>query len=378
MSAEAGTNKYFSDIASSYEIFSYKLGEDDRYKMVKYTSEDFIENNSRTMEAYPEARLYTYQYDEIINTVLRKDYNFTPKAANIAFNIIAAVAYSVPINKELVLFRGVSKTDTFQPYDVEIGSTFTEKGFGSKSCSVSKAINFTEDSCCLYMIYYPPGSKHIYMSSEDGQSIFQEYELVSYPGEIFKVEAKFTANIGAPLNIIVVRYDGNVYPDTGVIASLIQNRISHETEKLIQFNINKFKELTLQPEVFALSKLDADNFNIKITGHSIRSDEPLYDDTLEKFFFVNRDFYLLYYPNINNYIKYLQNLYQTYGNDPNMIYRISVNGEEIVSGRLDDSTIGNIKEAIYNGDDIFVNYSQYAPPKITNLDKTRFGFIQVI
>ena len=49
MSAEAGTNKYFSDIASSYEIFSYKLGEDDRYKMVKYTSEDFIENNSRTI-----------------------------------------------------------------------------------------------------------------------------------------------------------------------------------------------------------------------------------------------------------------------------------------------------------------------------------------
>lgn len=62
----------------------------------------------------------------------------------------------------------------------------------------------------------------------------------------------------------------------------------------------------------------------------------------------------------------------------NEIYRISVNGEEIVSGRLDDSTIGNIKEAIDNGDDIFVNYSQYEPPKITNLDKTRFGFIQVI
>lgn len=378
MSTDPNINKYLDDIRNSLDIFGYRHGEDDRQKMMKYTSEAFVQNNSKSMRDYSEAQLYTYQYDGIINTALRKDYNLIPKAADISLNIIAAIAYSVPIDKELVLFRGVSASDNYQPNDVEIGSTFMEPSFGSKSCSVSKAYNFTKDSCCLYMIYYPPGSKQIYMSSEDGKSIFQEYELLSYPGEIFKVEAKFTANLGSPIDIIVLRYDENIYPDTGVIASLIRNKVSHETESLIQFNINKFIELAAQPEVFVISKFDVDNFDITKSEDYQMSDAEVYTDKLERLFFVNRDFYLLSYPNMYNYIKYIENLYQTHKNDPNMTYIISDNGEEIVSGRLDDSTIGNIKEAIYNGEDIFINYSQYAAPKITKLDKTRFGFVQVI
>lgn len=201
-------------------------------------------------------RNYLKTYDEFINFSLRRGRPLMKFLSDIILEITEIVDNTNPINKELVLFRGLKPTDEFNPNDWELGQTITDLGFNSKSMSFQVASNFVGESsrrtpsCCILMVYYPVGSKQIYLNPGAGYSNLKyEYELLSYPGESFTVSDKFTlelsqynldrsATINYNFNVIVLDYVGNAYQTSNHIKNVILSRTNSNIDIIIKNNIN--------------------------------------------------------------------------------------------------------------------------------------------
>lgn len=144
-------------------------------------------------------RKYTRYYDEVINHGLRND-RLSETAYRLVKKIIEAVDNVKPLEHEMILFRGVRSTEDFKVENLHIGDIITDKGFTSKSSSVKQALKFSDKTCCLLAIVYPPGSKQISLTKIS--HFPKEKEFVTYPGEVFEIVDELRSGDGTKILIL--------------------------------------------------------------------------------------------------------------------------------------------------------------------------------
>ena len=163
---------------------------------------------------YPDVHKYMRYYDEAINHGLR-----TGKLGRISYRIIKDIFKALNdapvIEEEVVLFRGVESTTSFPVKDFKVGQIITDPGFASKTSVGSTAYTFAGTSCCILIIRYPPGSKHIRLYYP---LLTDEHEYITYPGETFVV-------VERSYGILVLDYIGNVYVD---IQSMLDDNVDKD------------------------------------------------------------------------------------------------------------------------------------------------------
>jgi hypothetical protein len=171
-------------------------------KMLVQSQKDTVRNSPESIESI---KYYTHEYDTSVNSCLRKGI-LTPKTIKICNDINGAIEKS-KILPPLLLYRGVH---LWNKNIYEVGSTFVDKGYSSKSLSVDIASSFS-DSCCILLMGYLKPSKHIYIESLSKYGI--EEEVLTYPGERFEVMDKgsIVFKDGTVKNYYYCRYVDNVY-----------------------------------------------------------------------------------------------------------------------------------------------------------------------
>ena len=150
--------------------------------------------------------LYTYRYDKLINTSLRRN-----EASEYTYGLVKSIINVIkdsPLLPPLVAYRGIS------PWmDLEVGTKFADLGFSSKSYDIETSSGFASSRCCLLVLGYTQPSHQLFM---DQFSEFpDEKELLSFPGEQFEV-VEVGEVVGRYANKILAyycRYVGNVYND---------------------------------------------------------------------------------------------------------------------------------------------------------------------
>lgn len=137
--------------------------------------------------------LYAYQLDEVINTGIRRG-RLSELGYAITGRIIDLISKAQPIPEDLFLFRGVKETNNFKVTHLKIGDHYYDPGFVSKSIDPNQVNTFSDERCCGMIIGYKRGSvPMIYLQNETNTdeisaSPFDEYEMLTYPGEIFTVQ----------------------------------------------------------------------------------------------------------------------------------------------------------------------------------------------
>lgn len=132
---------------------------------------------------------YSHMYDEIINYGLRTK-NLSGVGYDLTLRLLNIIDKTPPTPKDIILFRGIKDTDKLEFSKMNVGDKFSDAGFMSKTFSYPVAHSFKPYNtyCCIFAIIYPKGSKLIYLSYSSHP---EEKELLSYPGEILDVIAKY-------------------------------------------------------------------------------------------------------------------------------------------------------------------------------------------
>lgn len=151
----------------------------------------WIARNNQLMAANTDWLNYTYVYDEVINRGLRNS-KISDRIYSMIMGMIDIIDASLPTNNELVLFRGISPFPGLS--NAQVGDTFIEPGFQSKSFSYQVAKGFKGNAeCCILLFRYSPGHKHIWLKPvKEPLSLVEgfvtELEFLTYPGEEFTIE----------------------------------------------------------------------------------------------------------------------------------------------------------------------------------------------
>jgi len=179
---------------------------------------------------YPLVKEYTQYYDEAINARLRGN-NLSLTSYEIVRDIFQALDETDPYPDTLFLFRGVKSTPEFPVDTYIIGQEIQDPGFMSKTPIHSEATEFARGKCCLFIIIYPPGSKHLNLAT---MSFFgDENEYLTYPGEKFIIHDILNLYTEEDPNYIlmkayVLNYVGSMYNNIEDIAEKINYNIDEQ------------------------------------------------------------------------------------------------------------------------------------------------------
>jgi len=174
---------------------------------------------------------YILHYDQIVNDSLRRGGPMEGKGLNTALNLVQALSYMPDSRKSITLFRGVAETEEYSLSGIKVGDVKFDKGFSSKTHNMATAANFTDGKCCMFMLRYRPGHKFLAFhpqavrNPERMLTALEEYEIMTYPGEKFRVVDIFplsfsygepdfgTETVYRNLKVIVMDYVGNYYQE---------------------------------------------------------------------------------------------------------------------------------------------------------------------
>lgn len=146
---------------------------------------------------------YSITTEDINRPLREKSYNH--EELSWINSLIEIIKNSQEVVISTTLFRG---TDNFKPIrTIKVGETFTDLGFMSKSLSVEVVKKKFQKQGKFLIMSYPFATKQLLMApvSEDPS----ELEIISFPGEIFRV-----TNIEG--DNIYMEYIGNYYDKNGV------------------------------------------------------------------------------------------------------------------------------------------------------------------
>ena len=184
-------------------------------------------------DKYPLVDNYTKYYDQAINYGLRHK-RLSPMSYLIVEDILDALDEVEPYDEELILFRGVKSTPTFPVNELSVGDEIRDPGFASKSGIFEVAWNFTDDNCCILVFLYPPGSKHINLTSIS--HFPEEDEYITYPGERFEVQEIFLVNLGIIYKRVLVLkpigYMYNMLSLTNMVSSKVEEGVEEFLTKI--------------------------------------------------------------------------------------------------------------------------------------------------
>jgi hypothetical protein len=200
------------------------------YKSINKEDQNLSEKEKEVL------KLYTYQYDEAINSSLRKN-----EASEFVYEIIKSiidVVKKVQPLQPLLLYRGIN------PWmDLDVGMKFSDLGFSSKSYNLRAASKFLGDTCCMLVLGYTKPSHHLFM--EDVSKFPKEKELLTFPGEQFEVvEVGETTNeYNQTVKAYYCRYIGNIY--NGDFDIKVNPSIDTDFEKYIVPVISQISKSTV-------------------------------------------------------------------------------------------------------------------------------------
>lgn len=193
----------------------------------------WVEHNNTLLREYGASsiRLYSYQFDRVINNGIRSK-RLSESGFLVLTRIINLLSKARPIPTDLFLFRGVTDVPAINVSNLASGNTFTDPGFMSKSINPNIAYRFAGENCCLLTIGYKANGVPMILSEEIteggtlgevyGTRVKGEYEFLTYPGEILSVENVF--NYSTILRMIHDYVTGNQVPvtfDTKAISSTL-------------------------------------------------------------------------------------------------------------------------------------------------------------
>ena len=126
--------------------------------------------------------------------------------------------------KDVVLFRGIREKTTLM-----IGDQISDRAVMSKSTVMSVSTGFACGGT-LMILRFPEYSSHIYL--ENISCCKLQYEVISYPGELFEIKAKGKIKTNNfLLDLLYGEYSGNMYNPTIKEPKIISN-FDHITSKL--------------------------------------------------------------------------------------------------------------------------------------------------
>jgi hypothetical protein len=162
------------------------VNDDEIFQKNAYKADIQLSSQPYDFEYQEPLGMYTHEFDTAINSCLRKNL-LTPKTKNLAESINLAVA-KTKLLPPLMLYRGVSSWGAY-----EVGTSFVDLGYSSKTISLQTAFGFADSSCCVLFMGYLEPSKHIFMipySKYRGED-----EVLTFPGERFEIMEEGTVTL---------------------------------------------------------------------------------------------------------------------------------------------------------------------------------------
>lgn len=152
---------------------------------------EWLANNSKVLESQYRVSTYYYSYiwDNIINRGIRTG-KLSESGYLVARRLTHLLDKSQPNPEEITLYRGIVKTSDYDLTSLKPGDIITDPSFMSMSLSQSKANEFLdkESCCCLMFIRYPKlSAKFLYISKEYSALGIEEYEMITYPGQMLQL-----------------------------------------------------------------------------------------------------------------------------------------------------------------------------------------------
>jgi len=148
-------------------------------------------------------------------------------ADNAFLEVLKAELNGKPPQKDVVLFRGIREKTTLL-----IGDQVSDRAVMSKSTQMSVSMGFASTGT-LMILRYPDMSSHIYL--EDISTCPKQFEVISYPGELFEIKAKgkirSAGNPTLVLDLLYAEYSGNMYSPSREKVKIIE-KYEHITSKL--------------------------------------------------------------------------------------------------------------------------------------------------
>jgi hypothetical protein len=189
------------------------VNDDEIFQRNSYKADIQLSSQSYDFDYQEQLGMYTHEFDTAINSCLRKNL-LTPKTKFLAESINLAVA-KTKLLPPLMLYRGVSSWGAY-----EVGTSFVDLGYSSKTISLQTAFGFADSSCCILFMGYLEPSKHIFMipySKYRGED-----EVLTFPGERFEIVEEGTVTLSKTTKkAYYCRYIdniyGNIHPDLSTI-----------------------------------------------------------------------------------------------------------------------------------------------------------------
>lgn len=158
--------------------------EDDHIK-IKDLMKNKVTVKRQDVKRFEIFKKYSRYLDKTINEGLRNG-----KMSVKTFEMISEMMREIdnaPTYKDLILFRGDKRS-------FNVGEIIEDKGFMSKTIDIEVAKRFAGfiDGSVL-LLYYPNETKQLYIANYS--KFPEEQEMISYPGESFKVIAKNSTGI---------------------------------------------------------------------------------------------------------------------------------------------------------------------------------------
>ena len=171
-------------------------------------------------------------YDHLFKPFTSGSYAFNTNLANRKMTekdrdflgVLKLELSSKPPQNDVVLFRGIREKTALL-----IGDQVSDRAVMSKSTQIGVSLNFAMAGT-LMILRYPESSLHVYL--EPITNCKEQYEVISYPGELFEIKAKGKIKNGTIiLDLLYAEYSGNMYKDV-VKVEKIFGKFDNITSKL--------------------------------------------------------------------------------------------------------------------------------------------------
>ena len=147
--------------------------------IIPNTTDHYSPENFDQLRHPRDLRNFTYKFDVLINSQLRKNL-VDSRTLKMIKNIIDDVAnIENQEERELVLYRGVKE---FEPV---VGEIYQDFGFMSKSTQSDVSQAFMSGACCLLMF---TTSNQNQIDMREVSAFPEEYEFLTFPNEIYQVD----------------------------------------------------------------------------------------------------------------------------------------------------------------------------------------------
>lgn len=288
-----------------YKVYSLHDPDKDQYYNWIFNQMPHLDNPTK-VKPFSIIKDYTRYYDEVINTNLRENKPVSTYISTLIKTIVEEVDRSPAFDNDVILFRGIELNEKFTLEDLEVGKIIHDPGFTSKSATIQTALEFATHECCLLVIHYPPGSKHI--SLEEISYYEEEDEHLTYPGEIFTVTDAMKIE-GSSLHIFMLTYVGNDYDFT------VDDELDKKYEKF-RLSIASYlhraiyfekANMVMSPEAYIFMAIPDDSLKKFYTSPGMETSHDTKDkeDKLYTLYMMDRVKPMYYLPDLEELLNFL-------------------------------------------------------------------------